>query len=41
MTEGKLYELQKNRTHTVFYVKYDEKGVEIEKKEFLKGHKIV
>ena len=40
-TEGKWYELQKDRTHTLFHVKYDYKGEEIEKKEISKGHKIV
>ncbi len=40
-TEGKKYELQKDRTHTLFHVKYDDKGKEIEKKEISKGHKIV
>ncbi len=40
-TEGKKYELQKDRTHTLFHVKYDDDGDEIEKKEISKGHKIV
>ncbi len=28
-TEGKKYELQADGTHTLYYVKYDEKGEEI------------
>ena len=39
--EGKLYKLQKNHNHTLFHVKHDDKGHEIEKKEIRKGHKIV
>ena len=39
-TEGKQYELQKDRTHTLFHVKHDEDGEEI-KNEISKGHKIV
>ncbi len=38
-TEGKEYDLQKDRTHTLFHVKY-EGGKEI-KIEISKGHKIV
>ena len=41
MTEGKKYELQEDHTHTLFHVKYDEDGEEIEKKEISEGHKIV
>ncbi len=41
MTEGKKYELEEDRTHTLFHVKHNEYGNEIEKKEISKGHKIV
>ncbi len=41
MTEGKQYELQKDHTHTLFHVEYDEYGDEIDKKEISKGHKNV
>jgi hypothetical protein len=40
-TEGKYYELEKDDTHTIFHIKYDEDEKEIEKKEIRKGHKIV
>jgi hypothetical protein len=40
-SEGKKYELQKDKTHTLFYVKFDEDGDEIEKKEISTGHKMV
>ena len=40
-TEGKEYELQEDRTHTLFHVNLDDEGNEIEKKEISKGHKIV
>ena len=40
-TEGKRYELQEDQTHTLFKVKYDEKGNEIEKNEISRGHKMV
>jgi hypothetical protein len=40
-SEGKKYELQKDKTHTLFYVKYDAYGKEIEKKEISSGHKVV
>ena len=35
-----MYELQADGTHTLYYVKYDEEGEEIERKEISKGHKI-
>jgi hypothetical protein len=40
-TEGKEYELQEDHTHTLFHVKYDNDGDEIEKEEISKGNKIV
>jgi hypothetical protein len=40
-TEGKKYELQEGKTHTLFKVKYDEEEKEIEKKEISRGHKMV
>ncbi len=41
-TEGKQYMLlEDDRTHTLFHVKYDDEGEEIEMKEISKGHKIV
>jgi hypothetical protein len=40
-TEGRKYELQEDQTHTLFKVKYDEDGNEIERKEISRGHKIV
>jgi hypothetical protein len=40
-TEGRMYELQEDQTHTLFKVKYDEKVNEIEKKEISRGHKMV
>ena len=40
-TEGKKYDLQRDHSHTLFHVKYDEDEEEIEKKEISKGHKIV
>jgi hypothetical protein len=40
-TEGKKYQLQQEGTHTLFHLKYDDDGDEIEKKEISKGHKIV
>ena len=39
-TEGKMYELQADGTHTLYNVKYDEDEIEIEKKEISKCHKI-
>ena len=39
-TEGQKYELQNDRTYTLFHVKYDDDGDE-DKKEISKGHKIV
>jgi hypothetical protein len=39
--EGKMYELQKDKTHTLFHVKFDENGNEIEKKKISSGHKMV
>ena len=39
--EGRKYELQRDGTHTIYEVKYDERGREVEKKEVSKGHKIV
>ena len=39
-TEGKVYELQPDKTHTIFIVKYDDRGEEIEKREISKGHEI-
>jgi hypothetical protein len=41
MTEGRKYELQEDQTHTLFKVKHDGKGEEIEKKEISRGHKMV
>jgi hypothetical protein len=40
-TEGKEYQLQQDGTHTLFHVKYDDEGDEIEKKEISSGHKMV
>lgn len=40
-TEGKKYELQPDKTFTLFHVKYNEDGDEIEKKQVSKGHEIV
>ena len=39
--EGKKYVLQKDKTHTLFHVKFDKNGNEIEKKEISTGHKMV
>jgi hypothetical protein len=39
--EGKKYELQKDGTHTLFHIKYDDEDNEIEKKEISSGHKMV
>jgi hypothetical protein len=42
MTEGKRYELQKDRSHTLYHVKYEEgSNQEVEKKLISKGHKIL
>jgi hypothetical protein len=41
MTEGRKYELQEDQTHSLFKVKFNEKGNEIEKKEISRGHKMV
>jgi hypothetical protein len=42
MTEGKRYELQKDSTHTLFHVKYEEESnKQLEKKLISKGHKIL
>ena len=38
-TEGKEYRLQDDHTHTLFNVKYDQSGREIEREEISKGHK--
>jgi hypothetical protein len=38
-TEVKEYKLQKDHTHTLFHVKFDADGNEIERKEVSKGHK--
>lgn len=38
---GKEYELQEDKTHTLFHVKFDEDGYEIEKIEISSGHKMV
>jgi hypothetical protein len=40
-TEGRMYELQEDQTHTLFKVKYDENEKLIEKKEISRGHKMV
>lgn len=40
-SECKKYELQEDKTYTLFHVKFDEDGEEIEKKEISSGHKIV
>jgi hypothetical protein len=42
-SEGKKYVLQKDKTHTLFHVKFDEDDgyTEIEKKEISSGHKMV
>jgi hypothetical protein len=41
-TEGKKYQLQKDGTHTLFHVKYqDGTWREIENKEISSGHKMV
>ena len=40
-SEGKKYELQEDKTHTLFHVKFDEDGDEIETKEISTGHKMV
>ena len=40
-TEGMMYELQGDQTHTLFKVKHDEDGYEIERKEISRGHKMV
>lgn len=40
-TEGRKFELHKDHTHTLFKVKHDEKGKEIEKKEISRGHMMV
>ncbi len=37
-TEGIKYELQADGTHTLFNVKHDKDGEEIENKEISKGH---
>jgi hypothetical protein len=44
-TEGNLYKLQEDGTHTLFHVKYGKKELrdyygEIERKEISKGHKM-
>jgi hypothetical protein len=39
--EGNKYELQEDQTHTLFEVKCDDNGKEIEKKEISRGHKLV
>jgi hypothetical protein len=39
--EGKKYVLQKDKTYTLFHVKFDENGNEIEKKKISTGHKVV
>jgi hypothetical protein len=39
--EGKLYELQADKTHTLFEVKYDEEERVSTEKEISSGHKLV
>ena len=41
MTEGKMYKLQEDGTHTLYNVKFDEYGNKIEREEMSKGHKLV
>ena len=40
-TEGNLYELQEDGTHTLFQVKYDEFENKIDRKQISKGHNMV
>jgi hypothetical protein len=39
-TEGKMYEVQHDGTHTLYNVKYDEYSNEIEKELISQGHKL-
>ena len=40
-TEGKMYELQQDGTHTLYNVKYDEDENQIERKKISIDHKFV
>jgi hypothetical protein len=40
-TEGKMYKLQQDGTHTLYNVKYDEDENEIDREEISKGHKLL
>ena len=39
-TQGKMFELQKDGTHTLYKVEYDEEENEIEREEISRGHKL-
>lgn len=41
IVEGKVYELEDDKTHTLFEVKCDGKGKVTSEKEISRGHKIV